>query len=174
MSVTAAGLTEPVAAKYLGYYGLAFMLGRFAGTFFMQYIAPKKLLAVYAIINILLSLVAITAHGMLVVYTLIAIAFFMSIMFPTIFSLGIEGLGANTKIGSSLIIMSIVGGAILAPLLGFISDRTGSIQYGYAVPLVCFIVVLFFALRKNTAVVPATLVNESVYSSDDSIIASVN
>lgn len=149
MATTTAGLEEDSAAKYLGFFGLAFMLGRFAGTFLMQYIQPRKLLIVYATINILLSILAIMGTGMVVVYTLIAIAFFMSIMFPTIFSMGIEGLGHNTKIGSSLIVMSIVGGAILPPILGLISDETASIQYGYIVPLVCFLVILLFAFNVH-------------------------
>jgi FHS family L-fucose permease-like MFS transporter len=147
MSTTTGGLDEGSASKFLGYYGLAFMIGRFAGTFLMQYIAPKKLLALYATINILLSVLAIMGTGMVVVYTLIAIAFFMSIMFPTIFSMGIEGLDHNTKIGSSLIVMSIVGGALLPPVLGLISDKTGNIQNGYIVPLICFIVILLFAVK---------------------------
>jgi FHS family L-fucose permease-like MFS transporter len=149
MATTTAGLEEATAAKYLGFYGLAFMLGRFAGTFLMQYIEPRKLLITYAIINIFLSLLAITGTGMGVVYTLIAIAFFMSIMFPTIFSMGIDGLGHNTKIGSSLIVMSIVGGALLPPVLGLISDITGNIQYGYTVPLTCFAVILLFAFNGH-------------------------
>lgn len=149
MATTTAGLEEGTAAKYLGFYGLAFMLGRFAGTFFMQYIQPKKLLAFYATINILLSVLAIMGTGMVVVYTLIAIAFFMSIMFPTIFSIGIDGLGHNTKIGSSLIVMSIVGGALLPPVLGIISDSTGNIQNGYIVPLICFVVILLFAIKAH-------------------------
>ena len=149
MATTTAGLDEDTAAKYLGFFGLAFMLGRFFGTFLMQYIQPKKLLAIYAVINILLSIIAITGSGIIVVYTLIFIAFFMSIMFPTIFSMGIDGLGNNTKIGSSLIVMSIVGGALLPPVLGLISDVTGSIQNGYVVPLTSFTVILFFALNVN-------------------------
>jgi FHS family L-fucose permease-like MFS transporter len=149
MATTSAGLDEDTAAKYLGFYGLAFMIGRFAGTFFMQYIQPRKLLIIYSIITILLSVLAIIGTGMVVVYTLIAIAFFMSIMFPTIFSMGIEGLGHNTKIGSSLIVMSIVGGALLPPVLGFISDATGSIQNGYIVPLICFSVILLFAFNGH-------------------------
>lgn len=149
MGTTTAGLEEGTAAKYLGFYGLAFMLGRFAGTFFMQYVQPRKILIVYTIINILLSIVAITGTGIVVVYTLIAMAFFMSIMFPTIFSMGIDGLGHNTKIGSSLIVMAIVGGALLPPVLGLISDITGNIQYGYTVPLVCFLVILLFAFNGH-------------------------
>ena len=149
MSLTTAHMSEGTASKYLGFYGLAFMLGRFFGTFLMRYIHPKKLLALYAGINIALSVVAIMGTGMTVVYTLIAIAFFMSIMFPTIFALGIEGLDHDTKIGSSLIIMSIVGGALLPPIMGIISDKTGNIQNGYIIPLVCFAVILAFAFKKH-------------------------
>ena len=89
-------------------------------------------------------MVAITAHGMLTVYAVIAICFFMSIMFPTIFSLGIKELSGDTEYGSSLIIMSIVGGAILPRGFGYISDATGNIQLGYMVPLVCFTVIALF------------------------------
>jgi FHS family L-fucose permease-like MFS transporter len=143
-----AGLNEKVAADYLAWgYGIAFMAGRFFGTFAMKYIQPARLLSVYALINILLSLLAIFSKGIITVYALIAIGFFMSIMFPTIFALGIKGLGHETKTGSSLIIMSIVGGALLPPVLGYISDATNNIQTGYLVPLVCFIVVLFFGLK---------------------------
>ena len=149
MATTSAGIGEDSAAKYLGLFGLAFMLGRFFGTFLMQYIDPRKLLIIYTIVNIILTITAITGTGMMVVYCLIAIAFFMSIMFPTIFSMGIEGLGHNTKIGSSLIVMSIVGGAFLPPILGLISDETASIQYGYIVPLVCFLVILLFAFNVH-------------------------
>jgi len=151
MATTSAGIDEDSAAVYLGFFGLFFMLGRFAGTFLMQFIEPRKLLMLYAIINIILSGVAIMGTGMLVVYTLIAIAFFMSIMFPTIFSMGIEGLGHNTKFGSSLIVMSIVGGAILPVILGYISDQTGNIQAGYIVPLTCFAVILLFAFNGHKA-----------------------
>jgi len=147
MATTSSGIDEDSAAKYLGFFGLAFMLGRFFGTFLMQYIHPRKLLISYTIINIVLTIIAITGTGIIVVYSLIAIAFFMSIMFPTIFSMGIDGLGHNTKIGSSLIVMSIVGGAFLPPILGIISDQTASIQYGYIVPLVCFLVILLFAFN---------------------------
>jgi len=113
----------------------------------MKYIQPARLLSLYAAINILLSLVAIFSEGMVTVYALIGIGFFMSIMFPTIFALGIKGLGHETKMGSSLIIMAIVGGAALPPVLGLISDATKNIQTGYIVPLICFVVVLFFGLK---------------------------
>ena len=134
-AVKSSGIDKIKAADYLGWgCGMAFMVGRFVGTFLMRYIAPPKLLAFYALMNVLLCVVAINAHGMVPVYTVIGIAFFMSIMFPTIFSLGIKGLGSDTELGSSLIIMSIVGGALLPPILGLISDRTQNIQKGYIVP----------------------------------------
>ncbi|MBB2144856.1 L-fucose:H+ symporter permease [Pedobacter sp. LMG 31464] len=151
MSTHAAGLSEASSTTYLGFFGLAFMLGRFFGTFLMRYVNPRKLLIIYAVICSILTVIAIFATGMVVVYTLIGIAFFMSIMFPTIFSIGIEGLGHNTKIGSSLIVMAIVGGAALPPILGLISDATQNIQYGYLVPLICFIVILIFGINnRNT------------------------
>jgi FHS family L-fucose permease-like MFS transporter len=150
MARTGAGMDEKTAAQYLGWgYGAAFMLGRFVGTFLMGKFASEKLLSTYALINIVLSAVAIFGSGVVVVYALIAIAFFMSIMFPTIFSLGIKDVGADTKMASSLIVMSIVGGALLPPLLGVISDATGSIQNGYIVPLLCFVVVFLFATKGH-------------------------
>ena len=150
MARTGAGMDEKTAAQYLGWgYGAAFMIGRFVGTFLMGRFASEKLLSVYALINIVLSAVAIFGSGIVVVYALIAIAFFMSIMFPTIFSLGIKEVGADTKMASSLIVMSIVGGAFLPPVLGVISDATGSIQNGYIVPLICFVVVFLFATKGH-------------------------
>lgn len=148
-AATSAGLSDKEAASYMAFYGAAFMIGRFAGTFSMNYIQPERLLAIYSTINILLTIVAIYGDGMITIYALIGIAFFMSIMFPTIFALGIKGLGSATKPASSLIIMSIVGGALLPPVLGIISDQTGSIQNGYFVPLICFIVVLLFAIKGH-------------------------
>jgi len=142
-----ANLTEIKAADYLGACGIAFLVGRFLGTFLMRYIRPNRLLAIYSVANALLCLVAIFAHGLITVYAVILICFFMSIMFPTIFALGITDLGGDTEYGSSLLIMSIVGGAILPRIFGLISDGTGNIQDGYFVPLVCFAVVSYFGWR---------------------------
>jgi FHS family L-fucose permease-like MFS transporter len=142
-----AGLTEVKAADYLGACGIAFLIGRFLGTFLMKYFKPNKLLALYAAINVLLCMVAIWATGMITVFAVIGICFFMSIMFPTIFALGIKDLGGDTEYGSSLLIMSIVGGAILPRIFGYISDATGNIQLGYLVPLICFIIISYFGWR---------------------------
>lgn len=147
-AVKSAGIDKIKAADYLGWgCGMAFMIGRFAGTFFMRFIKPNVLLTVYAVICVVLSGAAITTEGMVSVYAVIGITFFMSIMFPTIFSLGIRELGPDTELGSSLIIMSIVGGALLPPVLAYISDRTGNIQKGYLVPLLCFAYVAWFGWK---------------------------
>jgi FHS family L-fucose permease-like MFS transporter len=151
-----AGISEIKASDYAGICGGAFLAGRFLGTFLMKYIKPERLLALNAAINILLCVVAIEAHGMITVYAVIAICFFMSIMFPTIFALGIKELKGDTEFGSSLLIMSIVGGAILPRIFGYISDSTGDIQNGYIVPLVCFAVILFFGLKGYKVVAKAT------------------
>lgn len=127
---------------------VGFMVGRFTGTFFMKYIKPEKLLGSYALINIVLLAVATFSHGSIAVYALIAVPFFMSIMFPTIFALGIKGLGEETKIASSFIVMSIVGGALFPLLVGRISDATGgNIQLGYIVPMACFVAIALYAWK---------------------------
>jgi FHS family L-fucose permease-like MFS transporter len=142
----AAGLAQVAAADYLGWgCGLAFVCGRFAGTWLMKYFSSARLLLTYASACAGLSAVAMFAGGMAGVAAVIGIAFFMSIMFPTIFALGIHGAGADTEMGSSLIIMSIVGGAVLPLVFGYISDVTHNLQYGYAAPLVCFFVIAWFA-----------------------------
>ena len=145
----AATINDLQAADYLGIGGIAFLIGRFAGTAFMKFIAPQKLLMVYALISMLLCVIAITGNGMITIYALIGICFFMSIMFPTIFSLGIKDLGSDTEMASSLIVMSIVGGAILPRMFGLISDGTGNIQLGYIVPLICFLVVAYFGWKGH-------------------------
>lgn len=144
-----ANITEIQAADYLSIGGLAFLVGRFLGTALMRFIQPRKLLTAYALICVALCIVAILGHGTITIYTLIAICFFMSIMFPTIFSLGIDALGKDTEMASSLIVMAIVGGAVLPRFFGLISDSTGNIQNGYIVPLIAFAVVAFFGWKGS-------------------------
>ncbi len=149
-AVDAAKIDKVKAADYLGWgCGMAFMTGRFLGTFLMKYIKPEKLLSLYAFINIFLCLAAMFIHGMMAIYLVIGITFFMSIMFPTIFALGIKDLGSDTKFGSSLIIMAIVGGALLPPVFAWIADTTKNIQYSYIVPLLCFVVIVYFGLKGH-------------------------
>jgi MFS transporter, FHS family, L-fucose permease len=142
-----AGISEQTAAFVLSAALFGFMAGRFIGTFLMKYIAPAKLLATYTVINIFLLVIAMATHGKLSVFCLAATQFFMSIGFPTIFSLSIRGLGPKTKQGSSLVIMSIVGGAVFPLAMGWISDHS-NIQLAYALPAACFLVVLNFAIKN--------------------------
>lgn len=143
-----ANIDEKTAANFLSAALFCFMIGRFIGTFLMRYISPNVLLAVYALINVVLLIIVVIYGGMLSVYALIGVEFFMSIMFPTIFSLSIKSLGKETKIGSSLVIMSIVGGAIFPLIMGRLSDMM-SIQVAYSVPLVCFFVVFYFGWKGS-------------------------
>ena len=142
-----AGIEEKSAAFFLSAALLGFMIGRFIGTFLMKYISPSKLLAAYSIINFFLLLLAVMLDGKFSVYALMGVEFFMSIMFPTIFSLAIRGLGSKTKEGSSLVIMSIVGGAIFPVIMGRVSDAS-NIQTAYIVPAFCFLVILYFAMKN--------------------------
>ncbi|HMH31731.1 MAG TPA: L-fucose:H+ symporter permease [Puia sp.] len=140
-------MPEKQAAFRLGSIAMVgFMVGRFTGTFMMRYIKPARLLSLYALINVLLLTVAVLAKGEIAVDAVMAVPFFMSIMFPTIFALGIKELGEETKFASSFLVMSIIGGAVIPLLMGQISDKTGSMQIAYIAPLLCFIVVLYFGL----------------------------
>lgn len=142
-----AGIDEKTAALYLSVALLAFMIGRFVGTYLMRFVAPPRLLAVYSLVNVGLLGIAVLSQGIVAVHVLIGVEFFMSIMFPTIFALSIRGLGSKTKVGSSLVIMAIVGGAVFPVIMGQVSDQT-SIQTAYIVPALCFFVVFYFALRN--------------------------
>ncbi len=142
-----AGIEEKQAAMFLSAALLGFMAGRFIGTFLMKYVAPPKLLAAFSIINMALLAIAVLSHGKIPVYALVGVEVFMSIMFPTIFSLSIRGLGPKTKEGSSLVIMAIAGGALFPVIMGRLSDAT-NIQTAYIVPAVCFIVVFYFAIKN--------------------------
>ncbi|KAB7727279.1 L-fucose:H+ symporter permease [Rudanella paleaurantiibacter] len=144
----AADIDEKAGAYYLSVALLGFMLGRFVGTFLMRYIAPHRLLALYAVINVGLLVLAVFVGGIASVYALIGVGFFMSIMFPTIFALSIAGLGEQTKLGSSLLIMAIAGGALFPLIMGQVSDLT-NIRLAYLVPAACFLVVLYFGLTTS-------------------------
>lgn len=147
-------LPEKEAAFWWGSFAMVgFMVGRFAGTFFMKFIKPEKLLGIYSVINIFLLIIAVFTHGKMAVYALMMVPFFMSIMFPTIFALGIKGLGEESKIASSFLVMSIVGGAVFPVIMGRISDATnGNIQLAYLVPMICFAVVLLFVVKQRATV----------------------
>ncbi|MFL5738775.1 MAG: L-fucose:H+ symporter permease [Flavisolibacter sp.] len=139
------GISNERAAYLLSGSLLLFTIGRFAGTALMRIIAPNKLLALFALANIILCVFVVWSAGMISIYALMAIFFFESIMFPTIFALGVKNLGIYTKRGASFIIMSIVGGALVPYVMGSIAQAR-STPVSYLVPMVCFVVVFLFAL----------------------------
>jgi FHS family L-fucose permease-like MFS transporter len=124
---------------------LFFLAGRFIGSMVLRVCRAHLTLAVYGLINSLLMVLIIVHVGWLSVAALFLSCFFMSIMYPTIFALGIRGLGGHTKFGSSLIVMAIVGGAILPFLMGKLADLYG-MRMSFSMPLVCFLYVMFYAL----------------------------
>jgi FHS family L-fucose permease-like MFS transporter len=136
--------SERTAAGYLTGTLVALAAGRFATTPLMKYVSPSKLLAIYGAANVLLISLAIVRPGMLGAYAIVASGFFLSIMFPTIFALGLKGLGPNTKLAGSLLVMAIVGGALFPLVLGYIAKATGSLALGYVVPLAGFTVVSLY------------------------------
>ena len=131
---------EKSAAFYLSASLFSFMLGRFVGTALMNVFEPRRLLGAYALINVALVLVAISASGLVAVLALGATSFFMSIMFPTIYALGLARLGDQAEIGSSLIIMTIISGAIIPPLMGYLADAA-TVQSAYILPLISYALV---------------------------------
>lgn len=126
-----------------------FLIGRFTGAALLKRYKAHFLLAVYGVLNVIACLLVFAKLGWVSVACVFLSYFFMSIMFPTIFALSIRGLGEKTKIGSSLVIMSIVGGAFFPVIMGQVSDIS-SIQTAYIVPAVCFLVVLYFAIRNGS------------------------
>ncbi|MGB7848104.1 MAG: L-fucose:H+ symporter permease [Candidatus Acidiferrum sp.] len=131
------GVTAGQASSWLGMFGFGlFMVGRLCGSAVVSVTRPDRALAAYAVANVVLCGIVMVG-GKVGLYALFGTFFFMSIMFPTIFALGIRGLGEYTKFGSSLIVMSIIGGAIAPPLMGHIAD-VSSMRVGFVIPLVCF------------------------------------
>lgn len=138
-------ITNAEASYFLSVSLMLFTAGRFVGTALMKKIAPNKLLTLYSIINIILCAVVVAGKGMISVYSLMAVFFFESIMFPTIFALGVKNLGHNTKRGASFIIMSIAGGAFMPYVMGMLSEKNTA--QSYIVPLLCFVIVAWYGWK---------------------------
>jgi len=138
------GTGEKVLANYLMASLVAFMVGRFVATALMSRVKPSLLMFAYALVSVVLCAVAILIPNLIGMFAVVATSFFMSLMFPTIFALTIKNLGDQTKAGSSLLVMSIIGGAVLSTLMGFVSDLS-SIHVAVIVPLVSFAVIAAFA-----------------------------
>lgn len=142
-------ITDSMAATLLSFGGMGlFMLGRLGGSWAMGHIRAERLLAILAIIATLATSAVVLAPGGLGFAALLVVYLCESIMFPTIFALALRGLGAHTKIASSLLIMSIVGGAVAPLLMGIVADGH-SMALGFVVPLVCFVVIAAYAISRR-------------------------
>jgi FHS family L-fucose permease-like MFS transporter len=137
--------SEKVAGYFLTGTLAAFGVGRFASAWLMRFINPGKLMGGYCVANSLLLSVAVLRPGWLGLWCVFLTSFFMSLMFPTIFALGLKELGPNTKLGGSLLVMAIVGGAILTPIMGLISEKTHSLAIAYSVPLLAYVVIALYS-----------------------------
>lgn len=137
------GIAEKTAGYFLTGTLAAFLIGRFSATWIMKYIKPGKLMGIYAIANVLLISIAVVHPGWVGLWSVFLSSFFMSLMFPTIFALGIKGLGQHTKIGGSIIVMAIIGGGVFTPLMGLIAGK--SMAHAMLIPLACYIVIAFYA-----------------------------
>jgi len=145
-------MSERTAAGYLTATLVAFSLGRFFSTQLMKYIAPSRLLGIYGAMNVVLLSLAITRPGLQGAYAIVVSSFFLSLMFPTIFALGLKGLGPNTKLAGSFLVMAIAGGAVFPPILGLVARETGSLAIGYVVPLMGYAVVSAYGFFERRIV----------------------
>ena len=148
------GFSEKEATHYVSLYWTMAMVGRFAGSALLVRFSPRKLLALFALVNVGLLALTMGSEGKLALYSVVATGLFNSIMFPTIFALGIERLGPLTNKASSLLIMAIVGGALVPFVQGLLADRIG-VHHSFVLPLLCYGYVIFYGLvgsRSSTGV----------------------
>jgi FHS family L-fucose permease-like MFS transporter len=136
---------EKVAGYFLTGTLVAFGVGRFSATWIMQFVRPNLLMGAYSVMNVLLVAVGVVFPGWVGLWAIFLTSFFMSLMFPTIFALGLKGLGPNTKIGGSFIVMAIVGGALFPLAMGRVSDATHSMATAMLIPLACYAFIAYYA-----------------------------
>jgi FHS family L-fucose permease-like MFS transporter len=136
---------------------VAFCIGRFSSTYAMKFVRPRVLMGIFALINVGLAAIAVLLPGWIGLWAIFVTSFFMSLMFPTIFALGIKGLGPDTKIGGSLLIMAIIGGAAFTPIMGW----AGSLAMAMLVPLCCYVFIAWYSFvgsrMRSAALVAAHL-----------------
>ena len=145
---TYAGIDEATATTYFGIYMLAFLLGRWIGTMLMVKVRPAMLLTAYAVMNIVLCGVISIMGGEAGIGYMIAVSFFMSIMYPTQFSLALEGLGDQTKSGAAFLVMAIVGNACVPQFMAYVMHQNEAFyQIAYIVPMICFAVCAAFGIK---------------------------
>ena len=146
-----AGLKEHVAAHYITYYFGGAMVGRFIGAAVMQKLPAGKVLGFNATMAIILVVIAMSTSGQLAMWSILLVGLFNSIMFPTIFSLALNGLGKHTAQGSGILCLAIVGGAIVPLLQGALADGVG-VQLSYALPILCYLFIVFYGLSGSKPV----------------------
>ena len=137
---------EKTAGYFLTGTLVAFGVGRFVSSFLMKFVAPQRLMGVYSTINVALVTVAVCCPGWVGLWALFLTSFFMSLMFPTIFALGLKDLGPNTKIAGSFLVMAIIGGAVLTPVMGMISEKSHSLALAYLVPLASYAFIVYYSV----------------------------
>lgn len=139
-------MTNIEASRILAFGGMAlFMIGRLSGSFTMKWMSPSRLLTWFALADVICMALVVVSVGTISLYALYLSFFFMSIMFPTIFALGLEGMGSYTKKASSYIVMGVAGGAFAPMLMGYIG--ADNMAVGFVIPLLAFLYILYFALR---------------------------
>ncbi|MGF0076137.1 sugar MFS transporter [Parabacteroides distasonis] len=142
------GISNLRASRILAFGGMAlFMIGRLSGSFTMKWLAPGRLLTWYSLLSAVCMALVVASVGTLSLYALYLSFSFMSIMFPTIFALGLEGMGVYTKKASSYIVMGVAGGAFSPMLMGYIGEE--NMALGFIVPLIAFLYILYFAIKCN-------------------------
>ena len=145
---------EKVAGYLLTGSLVAFGVGRFTATYLMKFFRPSRLMGIYGCINVTLVGVGVLFPGWIGVWAVFLTSFFMSLMFPTIFALGIKELGPNTKLGGSMIIMAIIGGAVATPIMGLLFQMTHSMAVAMVVPLVCYTFITYYAFTGSKVRLP--------------------
>jgi MFS transporter, FHS family, L-fucose permease len=147
-------ISELTASRYVSYYWGGAMVGRFIGSAILQKVRTGRVLGTAAIVACLLVTTSMLSFGHLAVWSIILVGLFNSVMFPSIFTMGIEKLGPRTGDGSGVLIMAIVGGAIIPVLQGAIADRIG-IHHAFFLPAICYLYIVYYAFKGSKPVVPA-------------------
>lgn len=140
------GLSGQKAALFISLYMGLVLAGRLAGALLLKKIKPSNVLLISSVGAIVLVVLAILTTGYFSLFSLALVGLFTSVMYPVIFTLSIKGLGDYTKTASSLLIMGVVGGAVIPPLMGLVSDQ-GGIRLAYVLPVICYIYVTYYAIK---------------------------
>lgn len=151
-----AGLSESTAAHYVAYYWGGAMLGRFIGSALMRRFDPGRMLALFATVAAMLTMTAVVTDGAIAMWAILAVGLFNSIMFPTIFTLAIRGLGRLTGEGSSILVMAVVGGALVPVAHGALADRLG-LQVAFVLPALCYLYIVYYGRSGSCPAVRRTV-----------------